>query len=184
MLITKDFYLLRTPLLPLHFLKQFDEMTLSQLGMRLKTVFADPLLQEAIYIASPDLYQELQKWLQGSIMDEKGANKLVLSLFRYLLRMSSRCTPYGLFAGCALGMVDGTTRITLALPANHKKHCRLDMNYVAELAAMIEAKRTGKKLPKTAAPKPREKAVNLASLLKRSLEQEGRQAAKRTWKAA
>jgi DNA end-binding protein Ku len=69
--------------------------------------------------------------------------------------------------------------------ATHFDPSSFEDRYEDALAAMIEAKRTGKKLPKTAAPKPREKAVNLASLLKRSLEQEGKQPARsRTRKAA
>jgi DNA end-binding protein Ku len=57
--------------------------------------------------------------------------------------------------------------------------------YEDALAAMIEAKRTGKKLPKAAAPKPHGRAVNLASLLRKSLAQEEKQPAKsRTRKAA
>lgn len=137
MIIAKDFYLLRTPFLPLNFLEQFDGLAHPQLNDKLKSIFTDPWLQEAIYVASPELYQEFQKWQQGSLTDKKEVNKLVLSLFRYLLRMCSRCTPYGLFAGCALGEFGTATQITLAHPSQYKKHCRLDMNYVAELVAMI-----------------------------------------------
>ena len=139
MLVAKDFYLLRTPTLPLNFLDQFNGLSHAQLKDQLKIVFTDGWLQEAIYIASPELYQEFQKWQEGSLTDKKEVNKLVLALFRYLLRMCARCTPYGLFAGCSLGEFGTTTQITLAHPDKHKKHCRLDMNYVAELVSMINA---------------------------------------------
>src|SRR4051812_38992671 len=133
MIIAKDFYLLRTPLLPLDVLKEFDGLSHAQLPDKLRSIFSDPLLQEAIYIASPELYQETQKWLQGILTDQKEVNKLVLSLFRYLLRMTTRCTPYGLFAGCAVGSFAGASKIVLDDATRYKKHCRLDMNYVAEL---------------------------------------------------
>ncbi len=136
MLSVKDFYLLRSPLLPVSFLHQFQEMKYSQLGEKLKDIFSEESLQEAIYIASPELYQEFSKWMDGHLSDEK-ANKLQLSLFRYLLRMSTRCTPYGLFAGCTTGAIESSTKIILSNPEYHKKHCRLDMNYVAELANAI-----------------------------------------------
>src|SRR5688500_5203080 len=129
MITAHDFYLLRTPYLPLDFIRQFEGVSLSELSERLKVTFDDPALQEAIYIASPELFGEFMKWKQGTVTDEKSEQKLVLSLYRYLLRMSSRCTPYGLFAGCAVGRFDDQTRVTLADTAQYKKHSRLDMNY-------------------------------------------------------
>lgn len=137
MIVADDFYLLRTPVLPLNFLEQFNGLPHARLQERLENIFTEPYMQEAIYIASPELYQEFQKWLQGYLTDEKDVNKLVLSLFRYLLRMSARCTPYGLFAGCSLGKFSAASQIKLSHPHQHKKHCRLDMNIVAELSAMI-----------------------------------------------
>jgi DNA end-binding protein Ku len=62
--------------------------------------------------------------------------------------------------------------------AAHFDPSSFDDRYEEALAAMIEAKRTGKKPPKAATPKPRENTVNLASLLKRSLAQEEKQPAK------
>lgn len=131
MITAKDFYLVRTPLQPIQFLDQFEQINMTGLPARLKSLFQDPAMQEAIYIASPELYQELMKWLQGGT----GSEKMCMALYRYVLRMSTRCTPYGLFAGCATGQFSTATAIELG--NLHKKHCRLDMNYVAELAAMI-----------------------------------------------
>jgi thiopeptide-type bacteriocin biosynthesis protein len=130
MISVKDFYLLRTPLLPVNFLDQFTHIPYKDLSDKIRTVFSDPYLAEAIYIASPELYQELIKWPAAN-------EKLVLALFRYVLRMSTRSTPYGLFAGSATGQFGESTQITLAHPDLHKKHCRLDMNYVAELVNTI-----------------------------------------------
>ncbi|SFE76616.1 thiopeptide-type bacteriocin biosynthesis domain-containing protein [Chitinophaga sp. CF118] len=137
MIAAKDFYLLRTPLLPVNFKDQFTQITYKELADKISHIFRDPYLTEAIYIASPELYQELVKWQQGLFTGEKEIQKLVLALFRYILRMCTRCTPYGLFAGSATGQFDNTTSIELAHQDLHKKHCRLDMNYVAELVATI-----------------------------------------------
>ncbi|RFM35946.1 lantibiotic dehydratase [Chitinophaga silvisoli] len=131
MITVKDFYLVRTPLQSIQFLDQFEQIDMAALPARLQSLFQDPAMQEAIYIASPELYQELMKWLQGGA----GSEKMCMALYRYVLRMSTRCTPYGLFAGCATGHYAASTAIEIG--QEHKKHCRLDMNYVAELAAMI-----------------------------------------------
>ena len=139
MIRAENFYVVRTPLLPVNIVTQLNHITNATLPVVLKEIFRDAYLQEAIYIASPELYQELQKWLQGGSSNEKETYKLSAALYRYLLRMSTRCTPYGLFAGCATGEPADRTSITLRNKNEHKKHCRLDMNYVAELAAAITA---------------------------------------------
>lgn len=137
MITDKGFYLLRSPLLPVDFLTRFLQLPYAALADEIKQIFTAPYLAEAIYIASPELSNELRKWQQGLLTGQKDVNKLVLSLFRYLLRMSTRCTPYGLFAGCATGAFDVSTAISLKDPETHRKYCRLDMNYVAELAEKI-----------------------------------------------
>ncbi len=137
MMTNKGFYLLRAPLLPVDFLTRFLQLPYAALADEIKQTFTDPYLAEAIYIASPELSNELRKWQQGQLTGEKDINKLVLSLFRYILRMSTRCTPYGLFAGCATGAFDISTSINLEDVTAHRKYCRLDMNYVAELAEKI-----------------------------------------------
>lgn len=135
MIRAENFYVVRTPLLPVNIVTQLHHITNASLAPVIKAIFRDEFLQEAIYIASPELYQELQKWLATGNEN----HKLAAALYRYLLRMSSRCTPYGLFAGCATGSLSDHTAIRLDDKQLHKKHCRLDMNYVAELTAAITA---------------------------------------------
>ncbi|SEW52060.1 lantibiotic dehydratase [Chitinophaga arvensicola] len=139
MIRAENFYIVRTPLLPVNTITQLFPVSKASLSPVIKNIFRDPYLREAIYIASPELYQELQKWLTDPAEDGKAAQKLAAALYRYLLRMSSRCTPYGLFAGCATGALADHTAIRLADKYTHKKHSRLDMNYVAELATAITA---------------------------------------------
>jgi lantibiotic biosynthesis protein len=130
MTVAEDFYLIRTPLLPVNFSDQLGNLSPTLFQETIREIFSDPLLQEAIYIASPVLHQELLRW-QGNVP------KLSMGLYRYLLRMSSRCTPYGLFAGCATGLTGENTAVVLNEPGTHTQVCRLDMNYVAELTEAI-----------------------------------------------
>jgi thiopeptide-type bacteriocin biosynthesis protein len=139
MIRAENFYVVRTPLLPVTITTDLHHITNATFADVIKETFRDEYLQEAIYIASPELYQELQKWQQGYSGTEKETHKLAAALYRYLLRMSTRCTPYGLFAGCATGETADHTAILTGDKSEHKKHCRLDMNYVAELAAAITA---------------------------------------------
>lgn len=99
-------------------------------------VFSDPEMEEAIYIASPTLYNELKKWQQEPVHTYK-RSKLVSSLYKYFIRMSTRCTPYGLFAGCALGCIEGEeTKIDFGNDQRYK-HARLDMNYIGEIVQAL-----------------------------------------------
>jgi thiopeptide-type bacteriocin biosynthesis protein len=138
----ENYYMLRRPLLPVQAIWQLHAATSQApqlLLPTLLTLFSSPLLQEAIYTASPALHVELLKALaSGGVEPPKQAEKLALTLYKYLLRMSTRCTPYGLFAGCARGELGERTTIAFAAQAL-RKQSRLDMNYVSELVQHLLA---------------------------------------------
>jgi len=83
-------FLVRIPLLAYN---QFNGVYID-----IKKYIMAPLIQEAIYLASPVLYKEMMKYLSGKITDSKEIERIINSCTRYLSRMSTRCTPFGLFA--------------------------------------------------------------------------------------
>ena len=99
-------------------------------------------VQEAIYIASPVLYAELQKYIAGTITNPEEKCRIESSLYRYISRMSSRCTPFGLFAGCSMGNISGDK--TLILLRDFNRHTRLDMYFLCTLSQEL-SKRSGMK---------------------------------------
>ena len=139
-----DFYLLRLPLLPFSDLHALHAAcpTTEALATALHTRYQTPDAQEAIYLVSPELYQEMRKWLARPVSSPQPEDKkLLLTLYKYWLRMSSRCTPYGLFAGFSTGRIAAEpTRLQLAPAAERQhKHVRLDMNYITELSNQVVA---------------------------------------------
>lgn len=130
-----DNFVLRTPLLPLNFFQKLTAQdTVSQ--DQIKEVFKNPVVSEAIFLASPSLYFEALKWAEDP---EKDNQKLAYSILKYISRMSSRCTPFGLFAGCALGTISkdpdhNEKELELNKPEENKRHTRLDMNYLVALS--------------------------------------------------
>lgn len=95
----------------------------------------EALFKEAIYLASPVLYDELVKWHSGQLNDKKDEAKLITSLYKYYQRMQSRCTPYGLFAGCGTGAWSGAT--AMVHEGRVTRHTRLDMHYLCALAQQL-----------------------------------------------
>lgn len=134
-----DFYLLRMPVVSVENLLLLNkDLKEKSLEICMKEIFIQPFYQEAIYVASPELFQEFQKWEDGSLINDKEVSKLAASLYKYYVRMCTRCTPYGLFAGSALGNIsEKSTEISFDEFQKYHKHSRLDMNYVAELTEYI-----------------------------------------------
>ncbi|MGO4290172.1 lantibiotic dehydratase [Chitinophaga sp. RAB17] len=133
LLTSCGFYLLRMPLLSceevlrLHQRSHNDQASFIA---AIRETYTRPLLQEAVFLASPALHSEMLKWLA----EPDSHLKLPMALYRYLLRMSARCTPYGLFAGCMTGYIgDYPSEFSSAATNNHHKVARLDMEYLSEL---------------------------------------------------
>ncbi|ELR73138.1 Lanthionine biosynthesis protein LanB [Fulvivirga imtechensis AK7] len=137
MLTALDYYFLRTPLLPFQALneiaqKPFNKETISAL-------WKDPVIKEAIFIASHSLYKEVEEYLRFEGDNYKKEEKLKHSLFKYLTRMSTRCTPFGLLAGISEGEISNTTDLRLISREHYKRFVRLDMNYLLSFVnALIE----------------------------------------------
>lgn len=91
-----------------------------------------PAVQEALRIASSDLYEKLQKY---SRLEPKEKERARNSFIRYMNRMSTRCVPFGLFAGCSLGKIDKDSNLLLSQKIT--RHTRLDMSYLCSLARYL-----------------------------------------------
>ncbi|MCV9930456.1 lantibiotic dehydratase family protein [Flavobacterium sp. LS1R49] len=128
-------YVLRTPLFPVSFylnlIDNYSQETLLQ-------VLENPLVKEAIRIASPELVLALDKWKKNSSnLSNKKEIGLEITLLKYLARMSARCTPFGLFAGCTTGKIDSETNIILKSPASFIRYTQFDMQFWLEMLQEI-----------------------------------------------
>jgi thiopeptide-type bacteriocin biosynthesis protein len=91
----------------------------------------DSVVREALFIGSPDLEGSLDAWLGAPDADR--SRKLERALVRYFIRMASRCTPFGLFAGCSVGAIGEQTRFSLGPVSRHRRRSRIDVEYVDAL---------------------------------------------------
>ena len=102
----------------------------------LKEYLLQPIFEEALYLASPTLYQEGRKWLAGQIKSEAEVTKLVSSLAKYLNRSRSRCTPFGRFASSSVVQWQRSSAISLG---DETRCARLDMSFLHALAQQLSA---------------------------------------------
>lgn len=123
-------FVLRTPRL------SFDKLlSILHNKVYLKEWIKDESIQEALFLGSPTVYQELLKYLNNEPFNKKEKERLLYTIVKYLSRMSTRCTPFGLFSGCAVGIINEKTNIVL--DNTYKRLTRLDMYYLCSLANKI-----------------------------------------------
>ncbi len=93
----------------------------------------DALVRAALAVASPDLLAALDRRRGG----EPGAARTAGALLRYLIRMSTRPTPFGLFAGVGLAALAERTELRLANVAPRAR-MRPDMAWLLAFVAQLE----------------------------------------------
>lgn len=148
------FFVLRTPLLPAETLERWAsslqaptadskpgalERALASdresLRANLREQLERPAVREALFIASPSLDETLGQWLENP--DSERGQKAERALVRYFLRMAHRPTPFGLFAGCAVGELGEMTNLWVPDATGLRRHTRLDMGYLFALGAAL-----------------------------------------------
>ncbi|MFD7643990.1 lantibiotic dehydratase [Kitasatospora sp. NPDC059795] len=115
--------------------------------LALLTAFAaDPLRREAVRLASPDLARTVERAADGraeGIGDER-LRRAALTALRYDIRLRTRPTPFGLFAGVADGRFDSSAKVEWDdRGPHHRTHADMDwlLGLVRELeldAAVLE----------------------------------------------
>jgi len=120
--------ILRTPLLPVQL--NLDKQYIIEAASTKK-------IQEALYLSSPILYKKFKDWQHSKSLDKKEEDRLMASLRKYLLRMQTRCTPFGLFASCAVLQWGKESNISLKTVGDLARRTRLDMHFLCELIQYI-----------------------------------------------
>ncbi|MBJ8346728.1 lantibiotic dehydratase [Antrihabitans sp. YC2-6] len=121
-----QFFVLRAPLLPL---EELDKLRADQTYWR--TLVSRPDVREALYLGSPALTRRLD--------DDDPDDRVVASLTAYLVRMCTRATPFGLFAGCSLGTVGADTALLVDGPEGTTRRSRPDTEVLTTLVERLVA---------------------------------------------
>lgn len=119
----------RTPLLPLS--DALGVLAAPDPYDALRTLLLEkPLIQQALFTASPSLAAAVQTWCENPAKLKNSTTPL--RALAYVLRMASRCTPFGLCAGLAPVSVREST--TLRVGSSWRTVTRPDMGFMAGLA--------------------------------------------------
>ncbi|MCY0968898.1 lantibiotic dehydratase family protein [Chryseobacterium wangxinyae] len=107
----------------------------------LKEICEYSVFQEAIYLASPNLYKEIKNWLDSEKeLSSSQHQKLKNTILKYYIRMSTRCTPFGLFSGVGLGKFNHENNSLYDNELLKVRDTKLDMHLLVSLAKTLEKK--------------------------------------------
>ena len=123
-------FVLRTPTLPFDVLAgwQGDRETL-------RALVENPAIREALYVASPELEGQIAAWIAEP--ETQAGVGVERALVRYISRMASRSTPFGLFASVAVGKVGDKTDLAVAPRTEAERHTRLDNDFLFQLCTDV-----------------------------------------------
>jgi thiopeptide-type bacteriocin biosynthesis protein len=130
-----DWVLVRAPLLPVEAYLSLGERPTGEPDQLIRLP-EDPRIRAALAVGSANLYDALDRADRPGKDDPDSAGKLL----RYLIRMSTRPTPYGLFAGVALARWGLETDLALA-PGRPRTRTRPDMAWLLRLVLELESRR-------------------------------------------
>ncbi|MFD9869100.1 lantibiotic dehydratase [Streptomyces niveus] len=102
----------------------------------LRTVWAISPVAEAVRHASPDLADEIERLTASDVPTGQEARGACLSLLSYVLRLTSRATPLGLFAGVAQG--EFGARADVRWGDGHRAVARAGGTWLADIVSGLE----------------------------------------------
>jgi hypothetical protein len=125
-----EWAVVRAPLLPVAAYAGLASET------RQASLIADSRVRRAFAVGSSSLLGAIERH-ETSALTHRDADRLRSRMLRYLIRMSRRPTPYGLFAGVALARVGPVTNLPIASTCAATR-TRPDMAWLMDLVLSAE----------------------------------------------
>ena len=132
-----DIFMVRTPSLPASVFSDFVQFEGNDVENFLQqTPFRD-FMDKSILLSSRELYNAKKRNLQSSTKKSKARN---LARIKFLIRACTRPTPYGLFAGAALGEFCENPNIEPLVIDERKAilECRADYSWLSHFIYEME----------------------------------------------
>lgn len=130
-----DFCMVRTPVLSIDTYNRLTAFP-EQSAQSLLDLSQNSLIREAIAVASLSLADSLSQLHNEHPPRKK--EQVRRSLFHYLIRMSTRPTPFGLFSGVAYAEWDQQAALEIGSHTAHRKRSRPDMEWLLQIVRNLE----------------------------------------------
>lgn len=102
----------------------------------MKDIVGDSYFREALAVASFSLYESIPLlWSE----DNKRRESTLRGLIRYLIRMTSRTTPFGLFSGVSIGNWSDESSIVINSDSHNQKKVKPDMEWIVSIIKTLES---------------------------------------------
>jgi len=138
-----DTFMIRTPVFSTDNYFDFFEnnMDCNEIKDKVLEICNDSIFREAILVSSKSLYNTMIDFCDGK--EIKKFDYFLKSIYKYLIRMSTRPTPFGLFSGIEFG--EYTDEETSIFYENNKfkKFARPDLEWIINIVKDLEDKYYG-----------------------------------------
>lgn len=128
-----DTFIVRIPLLPLETEGPNPEWEPTQTSIG--KLWSEIPFRTAVQHAAPGLSNEIERWLKNK--DPKKTDGLWYTLMKYHIRSRTRATPFGLFAGPALGRFAGTTELCCQNIRGSVERSEINLEYNGETLEQV-----------------------------------------------
>lgn len=153
--VPADFYMLRAPALPAETffrlasqpagydpallttdMEEFHGEMTRQCNQELRSLAAHESIEQAVAVASLSLFDGLQQLRHGDM--SRKTERVYSRFLRYVVRMCTRSTPFGLFAGVAMGTFADHSEVQLAVPVIQRMRTRPAMKWLFTIITRLE----------------------------------------------
>lgn len=134
-----DFFMLRRAAMPARTLSRFHAQCgedFQKWEAALLDLYQTEPFRQAIYLASPSLAVAADTYDKQA--PEKSRRKVLFSLYKYLIRISTRATPFGLFAVTDAGLLAERSKLSGLGISKVKKTIRLQISALTRIASWLE----------------------------------------------
>lgn len=131
-------FMIRTPSLPIDLLVDNVENSdnIDNIMFLSDSSFYKNQFNEAILVASHDLYESIQRYINGDKV--RNMDYLLNSVYKYFSRSCSRCTPFGLFSTVSFGDITFKKTSFELRETELKRKPLIDSNWLFEVVYMYE----------------------------------------------
>ena len=128
-------YSIRQPFFEFNKIKKIIfSKSVEEINNEIVSICRNKIFQEAILIASRSLYFDMLKFVEGKIYSKKKRKEVKMSILKYILRMSTRATPFGIFAVTSIGNIENEKNKEV----KYKKSIRPDFEWIMKLIKKLE----------------------------------------------